>query len=169
MTLNTECFLLLRCQWSPRNLWIYFIFKQTLEVKFSVIVGFQYVLCSLFLHSIENAPSRAPGWLSQLSICLLLRSWSQSPGIKPCIGLPAQQRACFALSLCLPLLLLVLSLSLSEGRCILYYYYKENRSWRKAKWFFLWWKLSCKCSFWLLFSSFFISLSESFIVCGWLM
>ena len=41
-----------------------------------------------------------PGWLNWLSICLWLGSWSQSPGIKPCIGLPAQWGVCFSLSLC---------------------------------------------------------------------
>ena len=30
----------------------------------------------------QEAESRAPGWLSQLSVCLWLRSWSQSPGIE---------------------------------------------------------------------------------------
>ena len=44
---------------------------------------------------------RAPGWLSRLSICLQLRSWSQVPGIKPCIGLPTQWGVCFSLLLCL--------------------------------------------------------------------
>ena len=50
----------------------------------------------------------APGWLSQLSICLWLRSWSRCPGIKSCLRLPAHPGACF--SLCLPLPLLVCSL-----------------------------------------------------------
>ena len=56
----------------------------------------------------------APGWLSQLSICLQLRSLSQGPGIEPCLRLPAQRAVCFSLSLCLPLCLLVPSLSLSS-------------------------------------------------------
>lgn len=38
----------------------------------------------------------APGWLSPLSICLQIRSWSRRPGIQPCVGLPAQQGACFS-------------------------------------------------------------------------
>ena len=54
------------------------------------------------------------GWLSWLNICLQLRSWPQSPGTESRIGLPAQQRACFSLSLCLQLLLLVCSFSLSD-------------------------------------------------------
>ena len=33
----------------------------------------------------------APGWCSQLSICLGLKSWSQDPGMEPHIGIPAQQ------------------------------------------------------------------------------
>ena len=53
----------------------------------------------------------AARWLSWLSLCLWLRSWSQGPGIEPFVGLPAQQRACFSL---FPLVLaLLLSLSLS--------------------------------------------------------
>jgi len=43
-------------------------------------------------------------WVAQLSsVCLQLRSWSQSPGIEPCIGLPAQQGVCLSLSLSLSL------------------------------------------------------------------
>ena len=56
------------------------------------------------------------GWLSWLSVCLQFRSWSQGPGIKSHIRLPAQWGACVSLSLFLsPLLMcsLVLSLSLS--------------------------------------------------------
>ena len=44
----------------------------------------------------------APGCLSWLCICLRLRSSSQGPGIKPCIGLPAPQGVYFSLSLILP-------------------------------------------------------------------
>lgn len=55
----------------------------------------------------------ALGWLSRLSISLQLRLWSPGPGIKPHIGLPAQQGACFSLSLPLPLLMRSLFLSLS--------------------------------------------------------
>ena len=32
------------------------------------------------------------------SVCLLLRSWSQGPGIEPPVGLPAPQEACFSVS-----------------------------------------------------------------------
>ena len=53
---------------------------------------------------------RALEWLSPLSICLWLRSWSQSPGIKPCIGPPVQQGSCFSFSLCS-----ISSLVLSHG------------------------------------------------------
>ena len=56
---------------------------------------------------------RVPGWLSQLSIWLQLRSWSQGPGIKPCIGLCAQQGVCLRVSLPLPLPPLVHAFSLS--------------------------------------------------------
>ena len=41
----------------------------------------------------------APGWLRRLSICLQLRSWSQGPGMAPCIRLPAQRGLCFFLCL----------------------------------------------------------------------
>ena len=37
-------------------------------------------------------------WLSQLSICLWVRSGSQGPGIEPHVGLSAQQGAYFSLS-----------------------------------------------------------------------
>ena len=54
-------------------------------------------------------------WVAQLlSICLRLRSWSQGPGIEPCIGPPAPQGACFSLSLCLLPPLLVCTLSLCQ-------------------------------------------------------
>lgn len=43
---------------------------------------------------------RTPRWLSQLNVCLRLRSWFQSPGIQPHIRLPAQQGVCFFLSFC---------------------------------------------------------------------
>ena len=48
----------------------------------------------------------APGWLSQLIICLWLSSWPQGPGIEPCIWLPAQRGASLSLCLLLPLLVL---------------------------------------------------------------
>ena len=51
-----------------------------------------------------------PGWLSQLSVCLQLRSWSWCPRIEARVGLPAQWRACFSLS---PYHLLLLSLPIS--------------------------------------------------------
>jgi len=38
-----------------------------------------------------------PGWLSWLSDCLRLRSWSRSPGIESHIWLPAQRLVCFFL------------------------------------------------------------------------
>ena len=41
----------------------------------------------------------ALGWLSRLSLCLRLRSWSQGPGIETCIRLSALWGACFLLSL----------------------------------------------------------------------
>lgn len=53
-----------------------------------------YECCALRHHSLGN-----PGWLGQLGVFLWLRTWSQGPGIQPHIRLPAQQRACFSLSL----------------------------------------------------------------------
>ena len=50
------------------------------------------------------------GGLSHLSVCLGLRSWSQDPGIQPCIRLPAQWGVCFSLSLHYCSLSLTLSL-----------------------------------------------------------
>ena len=41
-----------------------------------------------------------PGWLSWLTVCLWLRSWSWGPRIEPYVFLPAQQGVCFSLSLC---------------------------------------------------------------------
>ena len=55
----------------------------------------------------------APGWLSRLSICIQLRSWSQGSGMEPHIRFP-EQGACFSLSI-----LLVLSHSLSQINKIL--------------------------------------------------
>ena len=37
----------------------------------------------------------APGWLSGLSLCLRLGSWSQGPGIEPRVGLSARLSAYF--------------------------------------------------------------------------
>ena len=39
----------------------------------------------------------APWWIRWLNGCLWLKSWSQSPGIKPHIRLPAQGGVCFSL------------------------------------------------------------------------
>ena len=48
-----------------------------------------------------------PDRLSQLIICLQLRSWSRGTEIEPYIGLPAQWEACFYFSFCCsPLLVL---------------------------------------------------------------
>ena len=55
-----------------------------------------------------------PGWLSQLNICLQLRSGFQGTGYETNIQLPPQQGACFfspSFSLCLCGLSLSLSLS----------------------------------------------------------
>ena len=61
-----------------------------------------------FVKKIER--KGVPGWLSQLSACLLLRSWSQGPGMETWVGLPAQRGVCFFLSLC-PSLCFIFSLS----------------------------------------------------------
>ena len=52
-----------------------------------------------------------PGWLSQWSVCLWLRSWSWDPRIESYIRLPAQWGVCFSLSTC-PSLTFLHSLSL---------------------------------------------------------
>ena len=50
--------------------------------------------------AINSSLAGAPGWLNWLSIYLQLRSWSQGPGIRPHIRLPAQEGVCFSSSLC---------------------------------------------------------------------
>ena len=37
---------------------------------------------------LKVSSTEVPGWLSWLSICLYLRSWSQGPGMEPCIQPP---------------------------------------------------------------------------------
>ena len=61
---------------------------------------------------------KAPGWLSWLNLCLRLSSWSQGPGVEPCIRLPAQWgfyfpsfSFCPSLCLCSASLSFILSLS----------------------------------------------------------
>ena len=57
----------------------------------------------LYIVFIVTQNWKQPVWgtrVAQLSICFLLRSWSQSAGIEPCIRLPAQCRVRFSLSLC---------------------------------------------------------------------
>ena len=61
--------------------------------------------------AILNQYLGVPGWLSQLSVCLWLRSLPWGPGIEACIRLPAQRGLCFSLSLWLSLHLCPLSLS----------------------------------------------------------
>jgi len=51
-------------------------------------------------------------WVAQsLRVCLQLRSWSQGPGIKPHIGLPAQRGVCLSLCRSCSLCSCVLSLN----------------------------------------------------------
>ena len=63
--------------------------------------------------TIKRVGTGAPGWLSLVSICLQLRSWSQGPGMEQRIRLPAQWGVCFSLPLflCPSLCLCPLSLS----------------------------------------------------------
>lgn len=67
---------------------------------------------------IKNLTEGASWWLSWLSICFQIRSWSHSPGIEPHFRLPAQQGAYYSLSLCLPHPLLVHSLFLKKKKRI---------------------------------------------------
>ena len=71
-----------------------------------------------YLIVLNYLPNRgAPGWLSGLSQCLRLKSWSQGPGIKSRIGLSAQQGACFPpLSACLSAYLWSLSNNILTGK-----------------------------------------------------
>ena len=48
----------------------------------------------------KNSKTGVPGWLSKISLCLQLRSWSRGPGIEPHSWVSAQRGACFSLSLC---------------------------------------------------------------------
>ena len=80
---------------------------KTLTANTFISEFFHLWYVNLFLHllflmsyadlNIKYIPSGAPEWLSLLSICLWLRSWSRSLEIEPKIRLPAQQ------SLLLPL------------------------------------------------------------------
>lgn len=47
---------------------------------------------------VSEITAQDPGWLRWLSVCLLLRSWSQGPRIEPRIRLAAQCRTCLSLS-----------------------------------------------------------------------
>ena len=56
----------------------------------------------------------APGWLSQLSVCLWFRSWSRGAGMEFHVWLLAQQRVYFSLCLCPSFLQCSLEHSLSH-------------------------------------------------------
>ena len=74
----------------------------------------------------------APGWLSQWSICLQLRSWSYGPGMEPHIRLPAQWRVCSSLSSLLMYSLAIfvtISVSLSQINKNLNRKKRENPPW----------------------------------------
>ena len=77
---------------------------------FNTKVHYEKILQCMF--SVKSG-KWAPGWLSQLSVCFQLRSWSQHPGIEPHVGLPDYQEVCFSLTLC-PSPLLVFPLSFSN-------------------------------------------------------
>ena len=101
--------------WSDQNL-LFVSHGDALPLTFAVwatLALIQYIWCPLIQFSIKDYLSnlvillwmhsynlfknafkkclnfRAPEWFSGLSLCLRLRSWSQDPGIKPCIGLSA--------------------------------------------------------------------------------
>ena len=83
----------------------------TSDLTYSFLISISLKFSSVFWDiPLENQFCGAPGWLSGLSHCLQLRSWSQGPGIESCIGLTARWGACFLLSLCLPFCLLGISL-----------------------------------------------------------
>ena len=50
----------------------------------------KYIATTSHHFKIRNTDIGAPGWLSELSVCLRLRFWSQDAGIEPYIALPAQ-------------------------------------------------------------------------------
>ena len=74
-------------------------------------------LCSSW-HPYKNSIG-VPRWLSWLTVCLPLRSWSHGSGIQPYFGLLAQRGICF----CLCSYLCSCSLSLSQIRPLKKYYY----------------------------------------------
>ena len=71
----------------------------------------------------------APGWLSRLSVCPQLRSWSWGPGIETCVRLPAQWAGCLSLSTACALLSVF---SLSHVNKI--FKKKEGREERNSEW-----------------------------------
>ena len=65
----------------------------------------------------------APGWLSQLSVCFWLRSWSQGPGMEPQLG-----NLCSAGGLLLPL-----PLPLSPCSCLCMCSFSQINKWNIKK------------------------------------
>ena len=87
-------------------IYIYFQARITLTIKGSIYRGIKFGKKEIMFGT--------PGWLSRISVCLWLRSWSQGAGIESGIGLPTQQGVCFSLCCsCACLLSLPCSLPLS--------------------------------------------------------
>ena len=74
------------------------IHRESVDMSVVNALSQHYFPGSLLGQQITKVPTNC-WWLHPLSICLGLRSWSQGPGIKPHIGLPAQQGVCLSLSL----------------------------------------------------------------------
>ena len=78
-------------------LWNYILTPLYLNY-FKIMLLIEYLSTMSF--SIKKVTWGAPGWLSWLSVCFQLSSWSQDPGIQSCIRLPAHWGVCFSLCLC---------------------------------------------------------------------
>ena len=77
--------------------WSYFIFAEWFVSHFYFMMSSDFK--DLKYHkkvSLKYFILGAPGWLSRLSACLQLRSWSQGPGTEPQMGLPQWRAACFS-------------------------------------------------------------------------
>ena len=73
------------CLWT----WCFHICMNDSHMNTVTDVRKMYYL-QLKLWQIRDNIIGVPGWLSGWAICLWLRAWSWGPGIKPCIGVPAE-------------------------------------------------------------------------------
>ena len=74
----------------------YWVLAETAPVPESVVDCFVMLVNTYNKVHGKRMSFGAPGWLSQFSVCLWLRTWSRGPGIE----VSAQCGVCFSLSLC---------------------------------------------------------------------